>query len=296
MGATPFLSVLVPTYNRRKKLAELMSVLVPQIQTLPDVNLVISNNCSPDDTAEYLRRWENEPQIRIINQPCNIGQLLNIGWLYGQATGRYLWLVGDDDLMEPDTVGLLVAKLKADIALGWIHIPGTHELRDGLPPVHTRCPKAEDRVILGRYLFAEYINYIGWMTSNVLQTMFLQRKLHTINFRTMWWPQDLLMGSVGDLPALVLATRKVKAGADSSWAGDATDILDRHFPLSIMESVWLSPQEKKACLLSRYASAPGRYRSLFRLDKRLFLRVTLLAPSLLQSTEFFTKALGRLWK
>ena len=296
MSATPFLSILVPTYNRRKNLVELMSVLMPQVRTLPDVNLVISNNCSPDDTEDYLRRWKNEPQIRIINHPCNIGAHLNIGWLYAQATGRYLWLVGDDDLMDSDTVGLVVSKLKADIALGWIHIPGIHELRDGLPPVNTLCPQAEDRVILGRYIFADCINYIGWMTSNVVQTMFLQRNLPAINFRTVWWPQDLLMGSVGDLPARVLASRKVKAGADSCWAGDATDVLDRQFPLSIMESAWLSRKEKKACLLSRYASNPQRYRTLFRLDKDLFLRITSLAPSLLLSTKFFTKALGRLWK
>jgi len=290
------LTILVPTWNRRKNLECLLEVLIPQVRANPEVCLVISNNASPDDTAEYLRRWESEQRVRIIHQPCNLGGSIHVAWLYGQATSPYLWVIGDDDLLEMDTVETLIAKIKSHPGLGWIHLPGIHELRDGLPPIYTRCPQTEQRVSPARELFPSYISYLGWMTSNVIQTNALQKKLPTVTFLTVWWPQDLLMGSVGDLPALVLATRKVKAGPNSTWANEAGDILVCQFPRSIVESSWLSRKEKRACLMQRYAEQAGYYRHLFRLDKILFLRVTSLVPALLFSTSFFTKGLGRIWK
>ncbi len=207
-----------------------------------------------------------------------------------------MWLIGDDDMLEADTVGLLIAKLRSQPDLGLIHLPGVHELRDGLPPVYTLCPSAEERVSRARELFPRYVSFLGWMTSNVIRTNALQKKLPTVTFLTAWWPQDLLMGSVGDLPALVLATRKVKAGPSSTWAEEAGDILLRHFPRSILESSWLGTEEKGACLRQRYAEQPGYYRQLVGMDKMLFLRVTWIAPGLLVSTHFFGKALGRIWK
>jgi hypothetical protein len=292
----PLLSILVPTYSRRRNLEQLLPVLVPQVRANPEVTLLISNNASPDDTAEYLRRWEDEQRVRIFHQSCNLGANIHVAWLYGQATSPFLWLVGDDDLMEADTVQTLVAKIKAQPDLGWIHLPGIHELRDGLPPIYTRCPQTDQRVNRGSELFAPYINYIGWMTSNVIRTEPLQKRLPAQTFTTAWWPQDLLMGSIGDLPALVLAARNIKAGPDSTWADEASDILTSQFPRSILESCWLSKHEKRACLKQRYAQGPGYYRQLFRSDKILFLRVTSLLPVLLFSTSFFTKALGRTWK
>ncbi len=59
-----------------------MSVLVPQVRTNPEANLIISNNASPDDTAEYLRRWEGEQRVQIFHQRSNLGVNLHVAWLY----------------------------------------------------------------------------------------------------------------------------------------------------------------------------------------------------------------------
>jgi len=284
------LTILVPTWNRRKDLANLLTVLIPQVLAQPDVNLIVSNNCSPDDTAEYLNRLDNRPQIRIIHQPTNLGGKIHLAWLYGQATGRFLWMIGDDDILEKDLVDLVCKELREKPGIGWIHLPGTHLLRQG-PPLLTLCPSSYKQVEKGRLLFGPYISWIGWITSNIISTKLLHTNLPGAILDSDWWPQLLLMRSVADEPASVLAVRKLTAGAQSTWADQAEDILMRQFPQSILASNILTRLEIRTCLVQRYTDCSAFYRRLLTLDIQLFLRVTRACPSLLMLGGFGGAAL-----
>lgn len=90
----PTLSITIPTYNRRKFLQATLEALLPQITD--DVEVVIFDNCSTDDTAEYLRALGE--RITYICQDSNIGPDRNMYACFTQARGEYIWLLCDDDL------------------------------------------------------------------------------------------------------------------------------------------------------------------------------------------------------
>jgi len=102
MGA--LLDICIPTYNRASHLAQLLSQLSEflRIQNLGDqVRVFVSNNCSTDSTAAVLRAWQaEESSWRLESQVSNIGMMQNFQYLIEQSDAEYVWLLGDDDLIN----------------------------------------------------------------------------------------------------------------------------------------------------------------------------------------------------
>jgi len=97
---SPLLSITIPTYNRRPFLQQTIEALHPQIGK--DVEILICDNCSPDDTWAYLGSLDSS--IRLIRHETNIGAERNILACLEQARGQYVWTLCDDDLPCDDTV------------------------------------------------------------------------------------------------------------------------------------------------------------------------------------------------
>lgn len=278
------LTILIATWNRRKDLEKLLSVLAPQLANEPDVNVVISNNGSTDDTAQLLRSFENGQRVRIVHQPCNLGLDLHLAWLFGQATGQFLWMIGDDDMMEPDLLELVCAELRSHPELGWIHLPGTYQLPLG--PVLTRCPLGRERERKARDLFAQYISWTGWITANVSRTELIQACIPSITLRNSWWMQELLMKGVADAPAVVLPFRKLVAGKDITWSVKRHDVVIRQIPQMILDCQFLTAKEQTACLRQRYAELPTELFELLKLSPWLFFQVVARCPERVADWRF----------
>lgn len=101
----PLLTIAIPTYNRSRCLSGLLSTLMPQLEKETSVELVISDNASPDDTAEVIHRLCPESsRYRLLRNAVNIGADANFLQCFHEARGRYFWLVGDDDILVPGSV------------------------------------------------------------------------------------------------------------------------------------------------------------------------------------------------
>lgn len=101
-------SVGLPTYNRAKYLPQALDLL--RAQTYRDIEIVVSDNCSTDDTPKICSEYaKKDPRIRYVRQQENIGQQLNFRFVINEARGEYFMLAGDDDWWDP----ALVATLKS---------------------------------------------------------------------------------------------------------------------------------------------------------------------------------------
>ncbi len=111
----PLLTIAIPTYNRAPLLDRLLSTLFDQIQSDSRVELIVSDNASPDDTAAVIQRFRaiGRP-FRYLRNAENIGPDRNILQCFEQATGRYVWIFGDDDMLEPDGLATVLTHLSAD--------------------------------------------------------------------------------------------------------------------------------------------------------------------------------------
>jgi abequosyltransferase len=98
----PLLTIAIPTYNRAGCLKELLSVLADQLKDEPRVELIISDNASPDETPSVVQDFVSRGlRVRYIRNTQNIGADANFLQCFEQALGKYVWLFSDDDLIVP---------------------------------------------------------------------------------------------------------------------------------------------------------------------------------------------------
>src|SRR5437763_494712 len=98
----PLLTIAVPTYNRAGCLRELLSGLADQLQNESRVELIISDNASPDETPAVVQEFAARGlRVRYMRNTQNIGPDANFLQCFEQARGKYVWLFSDDDLIVP---------------------------------------------------------------------------------------------------------------------------------------------------------------------------------------------------
>ncbi len=97
----PRISILIPTYNRARYLADALESALAQ--DYPNYEVVVSDNASTDGTAEVVARYLADPRLRYYRNPENLG--IGANWtklLYDYARGDYGKCLPDDDyLVDP---------------------------------------------------------------------------------------------------------------------------------------------------------------------------------------------------
>lgn len=98
----PLLTIAIPTSNRSSFLSQLLSVLGPQLADETRVELLISDNASPDDTPSVVEFFRKKGlAVTYSRNDVNIGPDANFIRCYGMAQGEYVWIFGDDDVIVP---------------------------------------------------------------------------------------------------------------------------------------------------------------------------------------------------
>ena len=106
----PILSVCVTTFNRGAWLAHSLPRILEQTRAYPDlVEVVVCDNASTDDTPAVSARFRQFPNLRVHRNEVNVGMLGNLGVSANQARGRYVWVIGDDDLMVEGALDRVLA-------------------------------------------------------------------------------------------------------------------------------------------------------------------------------------------
>ena len=112
VGVQPRVTVGVPVYNGAASIGRTLDNLLAQ--TFMDYEILVSDNCSTDETEEICRRYaDNDPRIQYIRQPRNQGPAKNFRFLVDSARGDFFFWAACDDLRSADFVELNVAFLDA---------------------------------------------------------------------------------------------------------------------------------------------------------------------------------------
>lgn len=95
------ITVCIPTYKRPKLLKKALSSI--QNQTIKDLQILVSDNASDDETSDLVTQLAKEdPRIRYICHPTNIGMLQNYEFLFSQIDTDFFAFLSDDDLWFPN--------------------------------------------------------------------------------------------------------------------------------------------------------------------------------------------------
>lgn len=118
------LSICIPTFNRGDFLKQSLAVLLPQLVAYSDVvELLISDNCSTDNTqtiVEDITRNTSVP-IEYSKNEENIGGNNNIARVVEKSQGKYVYVMGDDDILSPDFMRIIMPILQSQNELSIIH-------------------------------------------------------------------------------------------------------------------------------------------------------------------------------
>lgn len=94
-------SIITPAYRAAPFLAETIQSV--QGQTYADFEMLIVDDCSPDDTAQVVGRFAAaDPRIRLLRQPVNQGPAAARNRALAEARGRWIAFLDSDDLWLPE--------------------------------------------------------------------------------------------------------------------------------------------------------------------------------------------------
>lgn len=109
----PLLTIAIPTFNRCRYLRQLLATLAPQLHGERRVELIISDNASPDDTPAVITEFHSSGlPLRYIRNIENIGSDRNFLQCYEAARSKYVWIMGDDDVIDPGGVAAVISYLQ----------------------------------------------------------------------------------------------------------------------------------------------------------------------------------------
>lgn len=94
----PLVTIAIPTFDRAALLRRCIQSALAQ--TYENIEILVSDNASPDDTKQVLQEFEDK-RLRILTQNTNIGLLPNWNACLAAARGDYVVFVSDDDTISP---------------------------------------------------------------------------------------------------------------------------------------------------------------------------------------------------
>lgn len=97
----PLVSVCIPAYNNAAYIKDtVMSILE---QTYQNIELVVVDDCSTDNTVEVLETIQDE-RLKIYKNEHNLGMVGNWNRCLELATGEYVKLICADDMIHKDAI------------------------------------------------------------------------------------------------------------------------------------------------------------------------------------------------
>lgn len=109
-------SIVVASYNHAEFLAQRMDSLINQ--TYQEIEILVIDDCSPDNSVEVLRRYESHPKVRLILREKNGGWVTVSNQGIELSSGEFVIFANCDDACEPRMIERLVGAMSSNPSAG----------------------------------------------------------------------------------------------------------------------------------------------------------------------------------
>lgn len=213
----PKISVCIPTYNRAALLKECLASLVRQ--TFRDVEIIVSDNCSTDDTQAVIAACA-DPRLRSYRNDTNIGPYPNLNRLLELAQGEYVCILHDDDLYAPEFLEREARMLDEHPRAGMVHCAVREVDEQGRQRQVVRAYPTT-RILDGKQEFVRYLQGHNVCCSSVMARRTVYRDAGPFDARYLtadflMWMKLALRGDVAYIADPLLDMR-VHPNAVTSW-------------------------------------------------------------------------------
>ena len=110
-ASKPLVSIAIAAYNRAHLIGRTLDSLLRQ--TVPDFELIISDDASSDGTREVCERYaQADSRVRYVRNELRLGLAGNCSNVLSMTAGEFVVLAGDDDIYEPNFLERLLAEMR----------------------------------------------------------------------------------------------------------------------------------------------------------------------------------------
>lgn len=99
----PLVSVICLSYNHEAYVVEALNSVINQ--TYPNVELLIADDCSSDNSIEVIQNWlQNHPGVHFLANEKNLGNTKTFNQLAKKAKGEFIIDLAADDILLPNCI------------------------------------------------------------------------------------------------------------------------------------------------------------------------------------------------
>lgn len=109
----PLVSIIIPAYNASKTINKCVDSALKQ--TIKEVEVIVINDKSKDDTLDKLKKYGNK--IILINNTKNLGPSESRNKGIEKARGKYIFFLDSDDYIADNTCELMSSKMTDEVDL-----------------------------------------------------------------------------------------------------------------------------------------------------------------------------------
>ena len=157
--ATPLVSVIVPTYNGAKFIGNAIRSVLEQ--TYPNLEMIIVDDCSPDNTEEVVKQFD-DPRLRYIRHDVNQGAATARRTAFHASSGSIIAFLDQDDFFHPEKLEAHVDFLEAHPEIGFTYNPYFEMVQSSTEAIRTvwQPPK---NISLTELTLAFYLPPSSWV-------------------------------------------------------------------------------------------------------------------------------------
>lgn len=124
--STPLLSICIPIYNRLSYLERMLDRFFEEKELFESrIELYISDNCSEDDLQSCCSQFkERGLKLNYHRNDTNLGMDGNFINCFKSANGKYVWLLGSDDIPQRGRLKAICEILSTHSDYGLLHLAG----------------------------------------------------------------------------------------------------------------------------------------------------------------------------
>lgn len=182
-GNNVLLTIAMPTYNRATYLDLCIGQIFKQVKEYESlVEIIISDNCSTDNTADIVHDYATQGfNFRYVRNEENVGADRNFAQCFSLASGKYVLIFGDDDVLLDGAMAKILEVLTAG-EYGLVYLNSYGFSADYLLEVPLK-QKTGTVVYTDHAGFIDKVNYwITFASGNVVNKSLLDPELNSAEF------------------------------------------------------------------------------------------------------------------
>lgn len=221
MNTNIILTIAIPTYNRCELLRRTLDSIMEQRDER--IEILVSDNASTDGTESMMREYCKQHEVRYYRNSENLGMDRNFLNCLKKATGKYVHLMSDDDILLPEAVAKILSLISQEEP-DYINLNSITYSTEVYDPEEYKPPRIKlekDLITSDKKLYMGYLGvYITYISATVIKREhFLEIQRPEEYFDTYFLHAHLVLDMLADENSKVVITKDAYLAAKNNNSG-----------------------------------------------------------------------------